>query len=109
MTVDGTDETLGYQLIEPGSLSPPAPAKHPAYAEVLRWIVARLEVSLGERLDGIRLSVISANYHGEYPAIAAQYLVDAPDISDTIEALVDKWVAGTELGSFLDFLSQDTK
>jgi hypothetical protein len=98
----------GYQLIEPAALVVPAPANHAAYRAVLRWLVARLQFELAEELEGVRLVVLTAEYQGSYPVIAAQYLRDLPDISTLVAAKVDAWVTGTELGAFLRFLCEET-
>jgi hypothetical protein len=97
-------DTVGYQLIEPSSLTPPIAAHHAAYSTVLWWFIERLQRELSDRLDGVRLCVITANYVGEYPVIAAHYSRDVDNVAPMIEKQVDEWVHSSALGDFLNYL-----
>src|SRR3954466_14467096 len=101
-----------YRLIEPSGLSDIiGKVKHHQFAvALLHWLIEELHDEMKNRLDGIELEVIPANYHGAYPCLGAHYIRPGRHDDDQLEKLIamnaNRMLAGHSVSRFTDFLAR---
>ena len=86
--------TGGYWLIEIDEMAPliDDPKLHPIARYVLQWVASTVSDRLDLDTQCVTLTVINANYHGEYPCLAAKHSSGTiPDwLADQIESTVKR-------------------
>ena len=97
----------GYQIVEPGGLDGliRQPRNNSLAVVVLSWVIEELRGLLGQKLDGVSLTVIRVSYVSEYPAIGVKYETEREDVGPLLEEAIERLLKESPVSRLITFIT----
>lgn len=99
----------GYQIIDAAGLKRllAVTTSFDLTIALLSWLVELLHGELRERLTGVEIEIIRAEYYGPYPAIGIHYpMQDTNDVGPLVETTIEELLKQRPVADFSAFLAR---